>query len=1120
MSTAAGVNIRRELVAESRDRLANSDLGPEDQQKEQNTIQKLESQITADLLGDAVPPSTLRSDVWSEPLQRGARKQHVRWDLSQQRVVGDSLIDSDEHFAVELWFTEIDEGLYSRSVKDKRTFLRQLPCVLRKRPPPSSQWLTVGLANQVQAIGAEFTELRCGETCHLVLSTVCPFYLPEPLTAADRATDRQVYVGLFKKTGMVDEASGRPEDSGEPKPPVKLYKYTVGGYFSGKTKTPFAITQGHKETLEWHVPADRFENGEDIDCDGGDYYMQLCSEARPMPGPAATSETSSEGEAGPVRVDVLRQSMSAMGRRPGHAKSRRHAMTLSSDLLAVRFCKSDAKIPDPVIRPGHNNPMGSLEITVFDLRRRFGQSTYRIIAVPAATRYPGGGGGVLTPKKQAPSPRAVSHSDTSANGGTGRSDTAPNADAVAATSAAAVAGTDSRAPVTLEMLEKSGAVLIEGIMVADGSDGRQKYFKMEYRVEGLVAGAKYSLYFIEVGRREEFIGHAYTKPSSVLRDLMDTKGGGFGIMSSFGMSSLSVPASALGLRRLSFSGSDDGKARGATTMFVPAWLMQPVANTIDTVNNQYMPTTVNKGGMPVPEECYWSSVRANAGKRATIRLASGHYSVNLILRNPAKKVRLTITQKSSSDSLSASTPRSSGGAEMFESFEDPPSPTTPTTPLPPLEGAEDAPLLEFYGNSGTWLFSVDVDRTSHDQATVLEFALDLEGLAPEDIDLRYYSEVYAQVGLIGRTATTPEDHDDDDGASPVVLPHDGHLRIETLSAVEDFIVRRNSRAPLGKSVLLKRARQTHIIPGIVTSLKLVQSQYGSRWKPRKTAGDFPTSLDPDSHLQHYMFSEIAQPWLELEGMYREAVEADQNRSRFGAKAREYLQKVDDALKGWVGVDELKNHLETWAISAAGGGTGGYYRKGMIFAGPPGTGKTSAARMVTKLMHEFGLVHRNKMIEESNLAGAFAGQTIPKLRKLCEQAAGGVLFVDEAYKLVEGNQGVAKEIIGELLIQMDASKSASERVTFIFAGYEKEVRVACSRHIIVFPPLFCNLNGHPVNGEMASSSHMKPRPPPLSTPSPIILLNHPDARDAERQKGAWPGGEQDVHQLQSRNALAD
>ena len=85
---------------------------------------------------------------------------------------------------------------------------------------------------------------------------------------------------------MVDEASGRPEDSGEPKPPVKLYKYTVGGYFSGKTKTPFAITQGHKETLEWHVPADRFENGEDIDCDGGDYYMQLCSEARPMPGPA------------------------------------------------------------------------------------------------------------------------------------------------------------------------------------------------------------------------------------------------------------------------------------------------------------------------------------------------------------------------------------------------------------------------------------------------------------------------------------------------------------------------------------------------------------------------------------------------------------------------------------------------------------------------------------------------------------------------------------------------------------------------------------------------------------------------------------------------------------------
>ena len=452
LSTATvAVATRREFVAASRAKLAGSDLGPEERVQEQNMIQILEMQMTADLLAGPVPHPSLRSEVWSEPLQRGSRKRHVQWDLSQQRVIGDSLIDSDEHFAVELWFTEIDEGIYSRSVKDKKTFLRQLPCLLRKRPPPTSQWLTVGLENQVQAIGAEFAELRCGETCTLVLSTICPFYLPVPLTAADKAADRQVYVGLFKKTVAVDS---RPEDGGDQEPLAKLYKYTAGGYIYGKTKTPFAITQGHKETLDWHVPADRFENGEDIDFNG-DYYMQLCSETPPLPGSPASVDTVDTRDAVPIRVDVLRQGMSAMGRRQGHGKSRRHAMTTISDVLVVRFCKSDAKIPDPVIRPGHNNPMGSLEITVFDHRRLFGRNTYRIIAVPVATR----------------------HTD-----GTGRSDTDANA-AAAATAAVA----DSKAPVTLKMLEKSGAVLIEGIMVADGSGNDRKYFKMEYRVEGLVA---------------------------------------------------------------------------------------------------------------------------------------------------------------------------------------------------------------------------------------------------------------------------------------------------------------------------------------------------------------------------------------------------------------------------------------------------------------------------------------------------------------------------------------------------------------------------------------------------------------------------------------------------------
>ena len=112
---------------------------------------------------------------------------------------------------------------------------------------------------------------------------------------------------------------------------------------------------------------------------------------------------------------------------------------------------------------------------------------------------------------------------------------------------------------------------------------------------------------------------------------------------------------------------------------------------------------------------------------------------------------------------------------------------------------------------------------------------------------------------------------------------------------------------------------------------------------------------------------------------------------------------------------------------------------MCFTGGPGTGKTTVATRMARVLHHLGYVRRGHLVvaTRDDLVGQYVGHTAPKTKEMIKRAMGGVLFIDEAYYLYrpENERDYGQEAI-EMLLQ--AMETHRDDLVVILAGYRNRM----------------------------------------------------------------------------------
>jgi len=164
--------------------------------------------------------------------------------------------------------------------------------------------------------------------------------------------------------------------------------------------------------------------------------------------------------------------------------------------------------------------------------------------------------------------------------------------------------------------------------------------------------------------------------------------------------------------------------------------------------------------------------------------------------------------------------------------------------------------------------------------------------------------------------------------------------------------------------------------------------------------------------------------------------------------RAVLATAQARLNDLIGLEGPKEQIAVWRteiqidqlLAAQGMESSATNENHMVLEGPPGTAKTTFARIVAEILFGLGKIARPDLVEvtEEDLVVGFVSQTAQRMKEVCEDALGGVLFIDEAYRLVPEHEGhsFGKDAINTLLKYMEDFR---DQLVVIVAGYPKEMR---------------------------------------------------------------------------------
>ena len=145
-----------------------------------------------------------------------------------------------------------------------------------------------------------------------------------------------------------------------------------------------------------------------------------------------------------------------------------------------------------------------------------------------------------------------------------------------------------------------------------------------------------------------------------------------------------------------------------------------------------------------------------------------------------------------------------------------------------------------------------------------------------------------------------------------------------------------------------------------------------------------------------------------------------------------LQGVKELVRQIVAVNRMQKLRKTMGMKPSSNALH------MVFTGNPGSAKTTVARLLAGILKEEGISTTGAFVEcgRADLVGQYVGWTAKIVRQKFEEATGGVLFIDEAYALVDRSQSFGAEAINTIVQEMENRR---DNVMVIFAGYPEKMR---------------------------------------------------------------------------------